>query len=136
MKKKELVIIDLKDNHNTKLSNINYLKINTGDLIYDNKCKSIKFDLTLLGIGNDGHIASLFRDNIANKNNKNVKLVKRKDFLRISLTLKCINNSKNIFLWAPGIKKKNIIEKILSDKKLKYSASFLKVKNNFLFYSN
>ena len=79
--------------------------------------KSIKFDLTLLGIGNDGHIASLFRDNIANKNNKNVKLVKRKDFLRISLTLKCINNSKNIFLWAPGIKKKNIIEKILSDKK-------------------
>ena len=48
MKKKELVIIDLKDNHNTKLLNVNYLKINTGDLIYDEKCKSIKFDLNII----------------------------------------------------------------------------------------
>ena len=52
------------------------------------------------------------------------------------MTLKCINNSKNIFLWAPGKKKSNIIKKILVDKKLKYSASFLKKNNNFLFHSN
>ncbi len=69
--------------------------------------KNIKFDLILLGIGNDGHIASLFKDVINKKNSKNVQLVRKKDFLRISMTLKCINNSKNIFLWAPG--KKNLI---------------------------
>ncbi len=109
---------------------------------YENKIKkyfsgkNIKFDLMLLGIGNDGHIASLFRNIINKKNNKNVQLVKKKDFLRISMTLKCLNNSKNIFLWAPGKKKSNIIKKILVDKKLKYSASFLKKNNNFLFHSN
>ena len=65
-----------------------------------------------------------------------MKFVKRKDFLRISLTLKSINSSKNIFLWAPGRKKSLIIKKILKDNKLKYPASFLKEKNNFLFYSN
>ena len=59
--------------------------------------KKVAFDLTLLGIGQDGHIASLFKNNINKKINKNVSFVKRKDFLRITLTLKCINNSKSVF---------------------------------------
>ena len=98
--------------------------------------KKVSFDLILLGIGNDGHIASLFKNNINNKSKKNVDFVKKKDFLRITLTLKCINNCKSIFLWAPDKKKSSIVKKILSDKKLKYPASFLRVKNNFLFHSN
>ena len=117
------------------------LTISQSVVEYENKIKNyfsnkkVKFDLVLLGIGNDGHIASLFKNNIQKKNNKNVKFVKRKDFFRISLTLKCINKSKNIFLWAPG-EKNSIVKKILTDKKLKYPASFLKKKNNYLFYSN
>ena len=109
---------------------------------YENKIKKyflnkkVIFDLVLLGIGQDGHIASLFKNNINRKINKNVSFVKRKDFLRITLTLKCINNSKSVFLWAPGRKKSNIVKKILSDQKFKYPASFLKEKNNFLFHSN
>ena len=109
---------------------------------YENKIKkyffgkNYKFDIVLLGIGNDGHIASLFRNNINKNNNKNVKSVRRKDFFRITLTLKSINNAKNIFLWAPGKNKSSIVKKILKDNKLKYPASFLKEKNNFLFYSN
>ena len=109
---------------------------------YENKIKKyflnkkVIFDLVLLGIGQDGHIASLFKNNINKKINKNVSFVKRKDFLRITLTLKCINNSKSIFLWAPGREKSNIVKKILSDQKFKYPASFLKEKNNFLFHSN
>ena len=97
--------------------------------------KKISFDLTLLGVGNDGHIASLFENNINNKNKKNVDFVIKKDFKRITLTIKCINNSKNIFLWAPGKKKNNIIKNIIKDKKFMYPASYLKLKNNFLFYS-
>ena len=96
--------------------------------------KKVIFDLILLGIGNDGHIASLFKNNINKKSNKNVNFVKRKDFLRITLTLKCLNNSKSIFLWAPGKKKSNIVKKILLDKKFKYPVSSLKKKNNFLFH--
>ena len=98
--------------------------------------KKIIFDLVLLGIGNDGHIASLFKNNINKKTNKNVDFIKRNDFSRITLTLTCLNNSKSIFLWAPGKTKLNIVKKILLDKKIKYPASFLKEKNNFLFYCN
>ena len=90
----------------------------------------------LLGIGQDGHIASLFKNNINKKTKSNVSFVKKKDFSRITLTLKCLNNSKSIFLWAPGKEKSNIVKRILLDKKFKYPASFLKSKNNFLFHSN
>ena len=109
---------------------------------YENKIKKyflnkkVIFDLVLLGIGQDGHIASLFKNNINKKNNKNVSFVKRKDFSRITLTLKCINNSKSVFLWAPGREKSKIVKKILSDQKFKYPVSFLKEKINFLFHSN
>ena len=98
--------------------------------------KKIIFDLTLLGVGNDGHIASLFKNNINKMNKKNVDFVIRKDFRRITLTIKCINNSKNIFLWAPGQNKKKIVKNIIKDKKFVYPASYLKSKNNFLFYRN
>ena len=98
--------------------------------------KKVTFDLTLLGIGQDGHIASLFKNNINKKSRNDVGFVKMENFSRITLTLKCLNNSKSIFLWAPGKEKSNIVKKILSDQKFKYPASFLKEKNNFLFYSN
>ena len=94
------------------------------------------FDLILLGIGDDGHIASLFKKNINKKTNKNVIFVTKSDFKRVSLSLKCLNNCKSIFLWAPGKTKLNIIKKILKDKKFKYPVSFLKKKDNILFYSN
>ena len=120
----------------------NHKKIYNSVNDYNNKIKKyffnkkVSFDLILLGIGNDGHIASLFNNNIKKKSNKNIISVKKEDFYRISLTLKCINNSKAIFLWAPGKEKKQIVRKILLDLKYKYPASHLKKENNFLFYSN
>ena len=132
-----------------KITNKQIFKISTNQKIikndvlnYEKKIKNyflnkkVNFDLTLLGLGSDGHIASLFKNNIKKKSNKNVIFIKRKDFFRISLSLKCLNNSKSIFLWVPGRKKLNIINKILLDKNFKYPASFLKKKNNFLFYCN
>ena len=100
------------------------------------KNKKVKFDLLLLGIGLDGHIASLFKNNIKIKNNKNVTYVKKNDFPRITLTLRSINNSNLIFLWAPGKKRFKLIKKILNDKNKKYPVSVLREKNNTLFYSN
>ena len=63
------------------------------------KNKKINFDYCLLGMGEDGHIASIF------PNSKNLfekfvtKPVMRKDFKRITLSLNVINNSKKILLW-------------------------------------
>ena len=133
--------IQISNNQIYKIST-NTKSIQESTLDYEKKIKKyfsnkkIIFDLILLGIGNDGHIASLFKNNINKKTNKNVDFIKRNDFSRITLTLKCLNNSKSIFLWAPGKTKLNIVEKILLDKKIKYPASFLKEKNNFLFYCN
>ena len=69
MKKKELVIIDLKDNHDTKLSNVNYLKINTGDLIYDDKCKNINFDLNIIFKKKKNKILKFFKELLKKTNN-------------------------------------------------------------------
>ena len=63
------------------------------------KNKKINFDYCLLGMGEDGHIASIF------PNSKNLfekfvtKPVIRKDFKRITLSLNVINNSRKILLW-------------------------------------
>jgi len=107
---------------------------------YENKIKNyflnkrIFFDIVLLGIGSDGHIASLFKNNINIKTKKMVDYVKKEDFSRITLTIKCINNSHSIFLWAPGKRKSKIIKKLLSDKSSNLPASYLKEKNNYLFH--
>jgi len=139
-KKNLLSKIKISDNQIFKISTNKTLKKNTID--YEKKIKKyflnkkVSFDLILLGIGNDGHIASLFKTNIKQNGNKNVHFVKRKDFSRITLTLKCLNYSKLIFLWAPNKVKSNIVKKILLDNNLKYPASFLRKKNNFLFHCN
>ena len=120
----------------------NHRSVKKDSEIYEKKIKkyfnnkSASFDLSLIGMGNDGHVAGLFLKNIKIKSKNNVGFVKRKDFTRIGLTLKCINKSRAIFLWAPNKEKLKIIKKILSDKKFKYPASFLKKENSILFYCN
>jgi len=137
-KKNLLNKIKISDNQIFKISTNKSLKKNAID--YEKKIKKyfankkVSFDLILLGIGDDGHIASLFKTNVSQKNNKNVNFIKRKDFSRITLTLKCLNFGKSIFLWAPNKIKSNIIKKILLDNKLKYPVSYLRKKNNFLFH--
>ncbi len=100
------------------------------------KNKKVSFDVILLGVGEDGHIASLFKNNISTKTNKIVNFIKMKDFFRITLTINYINKSNTIMLWAPGKSKKKIVKKIILDKFFKYPASYLKKRNTFLFYSN
>lgn len=106
----------------------------TGDIAkkYENKIKKyfknkkIGFDLILLGMGLDGHIASIFSNK---KSKKLVTSVYREDFKRISMSIKLINKSKQIWLWLPTNKKsklfqnfknnKNIPVNLLKNKKLK-----------------
>ena len=82
--------------------------------------KKVIFDCVLLGIGNDGHTASLFPGTDILKEKK--KLVKKvwveeKKTWRISFTLPLINNSKQVVFLIAGKDKAEIVEKILSDQK-------------------
>ena len=81
--------------------------IMTTDEIESLKTKS--FDYFLLGMGADGHVASIFPSSSEINEKFIAKQVLRKDFLRISLSLNIINNSKKIILWLNNnLKSKNV----------------------------
>ena len=82
------------------------------------KNKNISFDLVLLGMGNDGHIASIFPKDLNKESNKITRPVIRKDFKRITINLKIINKSKNIYLWLNNRKKTKIFKLFKKNKKI------------------
>ena len=79
------------------------------------KNKKIEFDYCLLGMGGDGHIASLFPDSKNLCKRFVARSVVRKDFKRITLGLNVINNSKKILLW---LNNKSISKTYLKIKKI------------------
>ena len=74
------------------------------------------FDLTLLGMGDDGHTASLFPGtSILEETNKNVAAVyvEKLGTHRISLTAKMLNQSKAIAFLVKGERKQNALRETL-----------------------
>ena len=99
--------------------------VNQSSLEYQNKIKNyfknkkIKFDICLLGMGNDGHVASIFPNTNILKKKSIVSPVNRGDFKRITIGLKVINNSKKIFLWLSKKSKTSTFKKLqLKGKKI------------------
>ena len=80
--------------------------------------KNISFDLVILGMGNDGHIASIFPKDLNKKSNKITRHVIRKDFKRITINLRIINKSKNIYLWLNNRKKTKIFKLFKKNKEV------------------
>jgi 6-phosphogluconolactonase len=77
-----------------------------------------QFDLTLLGVGTDGHIASIFPNQIDlffSNRLYEVTTHPGTGQQRISATGKIINNSANIFFIVIGERKAEIIKQILGD---------------------
>ena len=114
---------------------IDYIKgrPNISNNIYKKKIKSYFknkkaiFDLVLLGMGNDGHIASIFsKKQIHSKNKEVSSYVRKGDFHRVTLNLKTINDSKNIFLWLPNEEKSLIYSLIRKNKKNNAAVNYLK----------
>lgn len=97
------------------------------------------FDLIMLGLGEDGHTASIFHDQINLINDKKIcsiavhPLTKQK---RITLTGKTINNAHNILFIVTGKNKSKIINDILNNKieSKNYPASFIKPLNGKLIW--
>ena len=79
-----------------------------------------KFDLIILGLGTDGHTASIFPNQM--------KLLKSENYCevathpetkqkRITITGKVINNAENISFLVTGSKKSEVVSEIINKKK-------------------
>ncbi len=75
-----------------------------------------EFDLILLGIGEDGHTASLFPGSPVLKETRQMAaavLMEGIQHPRITLTLPVINQGKNVLFLVTGKKKATIVEKVV-----------------------
>ncbi|MFQ5585019.1 MAG: 6-phosphogluconolactonase, partial [Calditrichia bacterium] len=98
-----------------------------------------RFDLVILGVGTDGHTASLFPGTpIVEEKDKTVceVFVPILGSWRISLTLPVINNAITVLFAATGKNKSEILKKIFTLKKpsLTIPASHVKPKNGKLLW--
>jgi len=78
------------------------------------------FDLVILGVGEDGHTASLFPLNLVLKENERWVAAVQAPFdyrigNRITLTLPVLNSAKRVFFLASGEKKREIIKAVLQE---------------------
>jgi 6-phosphogluconolactonase len=97
-------------------------KIEENALKYENtileKIPEGKFDLVMLGMGEDGHTASLFpQTHGLHAGNRLVvaNYVPEKKCWRMTFTYKCINAAHHIVIYALGKAKAHMLEKALSE---------------------
>jgi len=78
-----------------------------------------RFDFMLLGLGENGHTASLFPEtDVLQEQNKLVDsvFIEEKDQYRITLTYPVINSARNIVFLVHGSSKSSVLQKILEGK--------------------
>jgi 6-phosphogluconolactonase len=88
--------------------------------------KGQPFDLVMLGIGEDGHTASLFPNTAVLKEKKHLvaaTFVPPKKSWRITLTFPGIQHARCIVLYALGKQKQAIVQRVFSDKNQELPAS-------------
>ena len=84
------------------------------------------FDLILLGIGSDGHTASLFPETSCLETDSRLVVAVQKQnesFPRISFALNLINRAKNIVFLISGGDKAGISQKVIIERDMRYPAS-------------
>ncbi|GAB3414786.1 6-phosphogluconolactonase [Niabella aquatica] len=94
--------------------------------------KKMQIDLTLLGMGDDGHTSSLFPGtDVLNEARKYIKevWVESKQTYRLSSTYRLINNSKEIMFLVAGAAKAPVLKHIFSkNAKVKYPVQEVSLK--------
>jgi len=94
--------------------------------------KKMQIDLTLLGMGDDGHTSSLFPGtDVLTETKRYIKevWVESKQTYRLSSTYRLINNSKEIMFLVAGAAKAPVIKHIFSkNAKIKYPVQNVSLK--------
>ncbi|MBN1201103.1 MAG: 6-phosphogluconolactonase [Anaerolineae bacterium] len=88
-----------------------------------------RFDLILLGLGDDGHTASLFPDTAALTESRRwvvENYVDRLDVWRLTLTLPVINAAANVLFLVAGEGKAEIMRTVLRGPRDVYPAQFIR----------
>ncbi len=94
------------------------------------------FDIVFLGVGSDGHIASLFPESSLLKVRKKLTGVAESPengIKRITITLPVINNAGKVIFIVTGAKKRKIVRTLCSyenHSNILYPASMVKTKDN------
>jgi 6-phosphogluconolactonase len=97
-----------------------------------------RFDLILLGMGEDGHTASLFPDTTALTETEHFVIavsppdISKKE--RISLTLPVINNADNVIFLITGVHKAKVLKEVIEDKNCKLPAAMVSPEKGMLFF--
>ncbi len=102
------------------------------------------FDVTLLGVGEDGHTASLYPGSPALEEKKRwVLAVTAPDYApvkqRITLTLPVLNNSKNILFLVSGARKEKILNTLFnkqSEENASSPAALIKPSGDLYWYTD
>ena len=94
-----------------------------------------EFDLIMLGIGEDGHTASLFPGTPSLKEKRHLTIpviAVKAPHKRISLTLPVLNKAKHIIFLVSGENKTHAVKEMLESKNSKLPAALVKPENGSL----
>lgn len=105
---------------------------------FKNNTEPPQFDLILLGIGSDGHTASIFPGTQAVKEKKHLAVAaapldKTKNE-RITITFPVINNAENVMFLVTGGNKAKIVKEVIDGKNYLLPASMVELENGRLFF--
>ncbi len=97
-------------------------KLKKNSLVYEQLIRqqipSLQFDLIMLGMGEDGHTASLFphTQGLHTKGRLVIpNYIPQKQTWRMTMTYECIHMAKNICIYVMGSSKANTVAKVLLD---------------------
>ena len=98
-----------------------------------------RFDLILLGMGDDGHTASLFPETVALNETSKIAAanrVEKLDATRLTLTFPAINNAANVIFLISGEKKADVLRAVLTGdvQPEKLPSQSVKPRNGVLFW--
>lgn len=82
---------------------------------------NVRLDLIILGVGEDGHTASIFKENLIESKEHRLAFVTKHPStgqVRLSLTLNTLLRVNNILILISGSTKKDILKRLLNDDKL------------------